>query len=80
MCLAYNINWVGTLISNIRANDLERSRNFKTFRQLSDKYSLPDDLGWRIGNYVEESVNIRKQFNLEEEQSFVKALPSTLRR
>ena len=41
MCLAYNINWIGTLISNIRAQDLEKGRNFKTFKQLSDKYSLP---------------------------------------
>lgn len=24
MCLAYNINWIGTLISNIRSQDLEK--------------------------------------------------------
>ena len=42
MCLAYNINWIGTLISNIRSQDLEKEKNFKTFRQLSDKYKLPD--------------------------------------
>lgn len=41
MCLAYNINWVGTLISNIRAQDIERCKNFKTFKQLSEKYGLP---------------------------------------
>jgi hypothetical protein len=40
ICLAYNINWVGTLISNIRAQDLEKSKNFKTFKQLTDKYQL----------------------------------------
>lgn len=44
MCLAYNINWVGTLISNIRAQDIEKGKNFKTFKQLSEKYSLPDEL------------------------------------
>ena len=42
MCLAYNINWIGTLISNIRAQDIEKSKNFKTFKQLSLKYSLPE--------------------------------------
>jgi len=41
MCLAYNINWVGTLISNIRSQDIEKGKNMKTFRQLSDKYELP---------------------------------------
>ena len=38
MCLAYNINTVGTLISNIRSQDIEKSKNYKTFKQLSDKY------------------------------------------
>ena len=52
MCLAYNINWVGTLISNIRAQDLEKGRNFKTFKQLSGKYALSDDLEWRISNFI----------------------------
>ena len=52
MCLAYNINWVGTLISNIRAQDLEKGKNFKTFRQLSNKYDLPSELEWRISNYI----------------------------
>jgi hypothetical protein len=66
MCLAYNINWVGTLISNIRSQDIEKSKNLKTFKQLSDKYGLPDELEWKINNYIEESVNIRKKFNVEE--------------
>ena len=66
MCLAYNINWIGTLISNIRSQDLEKGKNFKTFKQLSDKYGLPVELEWRISNYIEESVNIRKKFNIEE--------------
>jgi hypothetical protein len=64
ICLAYNINWLGTLISNIRTQDREKSRNMKMFKQLSDKYELPEDLEWRINNYIEESVNIRKKFNL----------------
>ena len=42
MCLAYNINWIGTLISNIRAQDIEKGKNFKTFKQLSEKYNLPN--------------------------------------
>lgn len=37
MCLAYNINCVGTLISNIRSQDVEKSKNFKIFRKLSKK-------------------------------------------
>lgn len=80
ICLAYNINWLGTLISNIRAQDREKSRNMKMFKQLSDKYELPEDLEWRINNYIEESVNIRKKFNLEEENAFISILPVNLRK
>ena len=80
MCLAYNISWIGTLISNIRAQDLEKSKNFKTFKQLSDKYDLPSELEWRISNYIDESVNIKKKFNIEEEKTFVKSLPSTMKK
>jgi len=29
------------------------------------------ELEWRISNYIEESVNIRKKFNIEEEHSFI---------
>ena len=44
MCLTYNISWIGTLITNIRAQDLEKSKNFKTFMQLNNKYDLPSEL------------------------------------
>lgn len=44
MCLAYNINSVGTLINNIRAQDIEKGKNYKTFKQLADKYALPPEL------------------------------------
>lgn len=42
--LAYNINCVGTLISNIRQQDLEKGKNFKIFYKLSRKNDIPEDL------------------------------------
>ena len=80
ICLAYNINWVGTLICNIRSQDLEKGHNFKTFKQLTDKYSLSENLEWKISNFIQESVNIRKKFNVEKERSFIENLPDTLRK
>jgi hypothetical protein len=80
MCLAYNINTVGTLISNIRSQDIEKSKNYKTFKQLSDKYELSDELEEKINHYIEESVNIRKKFNLEEENHFLQKLPVDLKK
>ena len=80
MCLAYNINTVGTLISNIRSQDIQKSKNYKTFKQLSDKYQLSDELEEKINHYIQESVNIRKKFNLEEENHFLQKLPVDLKK
>jgi hypothetical protein len=52
LALAYNINCVGSLISNIRAQDIEKSKNFKVFKKLIVKNNLPEDLSWRINNYI----------------------------
>jgi hypothetical protein len=65
ICLAYNINCVGTLISNIRSQDVEKSKNFKIFRKLARKNDVSEDLEWRVNNYIEESSNIRKKFNYD---------------
>lgn len=76
LALAYNINCVGSLISNIRAQDIEKSRNFKIFKKLILKNNLPEELSWRINNYIEESINIKKKFSLEEEKHFIEKLPN----
>ena len=34
--LAYNINCVGTLISNIRSQDIEKNKNLKIMRRLAE--------------------------------------------
>lgn len=38
--LAYNISCVGTLISNIRSQDVEKSKNLKIFKKLADKQGI----------------------------------------
>ena len=34
--LAYNINCVGTLIANIRSQDIEKNKNLKIMRRLAE--------------------------------------------
>ncbi len=38
--LAYNINCVGSLIANIRSQDIEKSKNMKIFKKLADKHKI----------------------------------------
>lgn len=68
LALAYNINCIGSIIQQIRANDAERSQKSKIFTKLNDKNQLSDDLSWKINNYIEEAARLRKNFNYEEEK------------
>ena len=79
MVLAYNINCVGSLISNIRAQDLETEKQLKVFKKLADKHQITEGLNSKINNYIEEAGNIKKMFNIEEEQTFVDGLPARYR-
>jgi len=50
--LAYNINCVGSLIANIRSQDLEKGKNQKIFKKLADKHRITEGLSWKINNYI----------------------------
>jgi Ion channel len=77
--MAYNINCVGSIISSIRAENQQRSKKFKIFKKLTHQNFVPEDLAVKINNYIEESSNLRKKFNHEEDQDFLADLPPTLR-
>ena len=79
LALAYNINCVGNLISNIKSQDIEKNKNIKTFKILSNRNNLTEDLELKIHNYIEESTNIKKKFNFEEESKFISTLPTELK-
>ena len=79
ICLAYNINCVGTLISSIRAEDIEKVKKQKILKHLSDKNNISEDLTAKISNYIEECSNIKKNFNIEEDSAFISSLPSSIK-
>ena len=78
--LAYNINCVGSLISGIRQQDLEKCKKYKIFRSLALKNKISSDLFLKVSNYIEESNNIKKNFNIEEENKFIQALPAIFKK
>ncbi len=79
LCLAYNINCVGNLITNIKSQDIEKNRNIKTFKNLSSRNNLSESLEMKVHNYIEESTNIKKKFNFQEESNFISTLPRELK-
>jgi hypothetical protein len=70
---------VGSIISSIRAQNQRRSKNFKIFKKLTGQNFVSEELAFKINNYIEESSNLRKKFNHEEDQGFLAELPDTLR-
>lgn len=50
--MAYNINRVGSIISNIRLEDQNRSKKFKIFKKLTDQNAVSEDLVFKINNYI----------------------------
>ena len=77
--LAYNLNCVGALISNLRAEEIEKVKKQKILKHLSEKNSISQDLTVRINNYIEECSNIKKNFNIEEDSAFISSLPSSIK-
>ena len=77
--MAYNINCVGEIITNIRSENVKGSKKFKIFKKLTDQSFVPVDLEFKINNYIEESSNLKKKFNHEDDQEFLNELPDTLR-
>ena len=62
--LAYNISCVGTYITNINSDNVEKKKKQKILKHLSDKNNISEDLTSQISNYIEESANIKKNFNI----------------
>lgn len=51
--IAYNVNCVGSIVSNIRYLDQQRCRKFKIFKKLTDNNTISDGLVFQITNYIE---------------------------
>jgi len=63
--LAYNVSCVGDLIMNIKEKDCEKKNQIKIFRKITESNPVSDELNWKITNFIEESINLKKNFNYE---------------
>lgn len=79
IALAYNIHCVGTVISSIRNEEIEKNKKIKLLRNLSEKDNISNDLTAKINNYILESSIIKKKFNFEENKNFIDSLPGSLK-
>lgn len=77
--LAYNINQVGTIISKIRSYEDEKVDSLKIFRYINDRSSFSDQTKTKMMNFIKESTEMRRNFNLAEEKQFLSNLPNSFK-
>lgn len=78
--LAYNINCVGNMIKNLRAQSQEKNNNLKTFQLMARANDLTLELENKVNNYIEESFMLKNQFNFQKQDDLLANLPIVLRK
>ena len=76
--LTYNINSVGNIIRDIASYSKEKETNLKALSRIQDKFSLSEEVRNKIKNYLIESTEMKRLYNLEEEEKLMTSLPVTL--
>ena len=74
----YNINSVGQILNNIKSCETEKETNIKIFMRMKEKEPLSLSAKNRIINYINESSDMKRKYNIEEEERLKSSLPETL--
>lgn len=78
--LAYNINCVGNLMNGLRARDLEKNKNLRTFaRMYEESNNFNRDLENRVNHFIVKAFEMKTDFNLEGEAETLSILPIKLK-
>ena len=78
--LAYNISYVGALIGSIRENEVSKKKKLKTFHQMCQENEIPNEIESKVCNFIEESYQIKEQFEYDSHDEVLESLPKTMQR
>lgn len=67
---------MGNLISNIRTQGQEKTKNFRIIRKLAESNQIKQELERKVCNFIDESDKMKKEFGFEDEKQFIAHLPS----
>ena len=76
--LTYNINHVGNIIRDIASYSKEKETNLKALSRIQDNFNLSEEVRNKLKNYLIESTEMKRLYNLEEEEKLTTSLPETL--
>lgn len=75
--LAYNINSIGKIIKKITSYEQEKISNLKIFSQMERRENVSEDIKKKITNYIIQSAELKRNFNVDEEKSLLEKLPKS---
>ena len=76
--LTYNINHVGNIIKDIASYSKGKETNLKALSRIQEKLNLSEEVRSKLKNYLIESTEMKRLYNLEEEEKLTTSLPETL--
>ena len=76
--LAYNISKVGGIIKAIKSYDEDKEHNIKTFARMKEKNPLSPELRRKMRIFISESIDMRRDHNIEEEERLLASLPDSI--
>ena len=77
--LAYNINYVGTLITNISKQNEDKEKNLKISKRLAEENKISEELQTKMNNFIRQQDSILKRFNFASEREFISSLPNEIK-
>lgn len=76
--LAYNINYVGSIISQMKADNQEKKKKLKYFHKMCQQNKVHEQLQTKICNFIEESYQIKQAFQFDQYQQVLQSLPKNI--
>lgn len=75
--LAYNVNSIGKIITKITSYEQEKVSNLKIFTQMERRENVSEDIKKKITNYITQSAELKRNFNVDEEKHLLDKLPKS---
>ena len=76
--LTYNISSVGSIIRKITSYDEGKEKNMKTFTRMQEKSEISNELTKKMTNFIHESVDMKRKYNIQEEENLLAGLPESI--
>lgn len=78
--LAYNINNVGRLITNLKDHTMEKVNSMKTFQEMAKENKIEVEFENKINNHIEENYEVNSKLNFKGQDTLLNSLPTSLRK